>query len=58
MSEIESGVWLPVKTTLLPWYGEDETNAAVLLYTRPPKDYRPLSGLKACLRKSIQGTDI
>lgn len=31
MSEIESGVWSPVKTTLLPWYGEYETNAAGLL---------------------------
>ena len=31
MSEIESGVWSPVKTTFLPWYGEDETNAAGLL---------------------------
>ena len=31
MSEIESGVWLPMKMKLLPWYGEDETNAARLL---------------------------
>ena len=35
MSEIESGVWSPVKTILLPWYGEDETNAAGLLVGSP-----------------------
>ena len=31
MSEIESGVWSPMKMTLLLWYDEDETNAARLL---------------------------
>ncbi|KAK9168788.1 hypothetical protein Syun_000928 [Stephania yunnanensis] len=65
MSEIESGVW-SVKTTLLPWYGEDETNASdfrdcrrlngeSLAKTQPPFESSGTEPrLQASLRTAVQ----